>query len=184
MIVFTAPSGAGKTTIVRHLLDKYRDSLSFSISATTRERREREEDGKDYYFLDEEEFRVLIEEDGLIEWEEVYPGKFYGTLRTEVQRILESGKKLVFDIDVYGAQNLKNKYGNRCLTVFVKPPSFGILVQRLRARNTESEESFEKRINKVKKEMLFEHSFDHVLLNDTLEETLKKAEALIENYMI
>lgn len=184
MIVFTAPSGAGKTTVVKHLLKKYRDKLGFSISATTRDRREGEVDGKDYYFLSVEEFRVLIDEDKLIEWEEVYPGKYYGTLKTEVGRMLSSGKKLLFDIDVMGAENIKEKYGERCLAVFVKPPSFSILVNRLRDRNTESPESFKNRIKKVKREMTYEYSFDYVLLNDELEDTLKSAEELIDNHLI
>jgi len=184
MIVFTAPSGAGKTTVVKHLLKKYRDKLGFSISATTRDRREGEVDGKDYYFLSVEEFRVLIDEDKLIEWEEVYPGKYYGTLKTEVGRMLSSGKKLLFDIDVMGAENIKDKYGERCLAVFVKPPSFSILVNRLRDRNTESPESFKNRIKKVKREMTYEYSFDYVLLNDELEDTLKSAEELIDNHLI
>jgi len=183
MIVFTAPSGAGKTTVVKHLLNKYTEKLGFSISATTRDRREGEIDGKDYYFLSVEEFRVLIDEDKLIEWEEVYPGKYYGTLKTEVGRMLESGKKLLFDIDVMGAESIKEKYGDRCLAVFVKPPSFSILVNRLRDRNTESPESFKNRIKKVKREMTHEHSFDYVLLNDELEDTLRSAEELIKNHL-
>lgn len=184
MIVFTAPSGAGKTTIVRHLLEKYKAKLCFSISATTRPQRPGEVDGRDYYFLSEEEFRTLIQEDKLIEWEEVYPGKYYGTLKSEVEKIIGRGKKLLFDIDVQGAESIKEKYGERCLAVFVKPPSFGVLVQRLKDRRTESPESLKKRVMKVKKEMSYEHSFDYILLNDELDVTLKLAEELIENHII
>ena len=183
MIVFTAPSGAGKTTIVHHLLEKYSDKLAFSISATTRERRPREVDGKDYFFLSDEEFKVLIDEDQFIEWEEVYSGGYYGTLKSEVDRIRNEGKKLLFDIEVYGAQSIKRKYGSRCLAVFVKPPSFTTLVQRLKDRQTENAESLQKRVKRIKKELLFEHSFDYVLLNDKLEETLQEAESLIEKYL-
>jgi len=184
MIVFTAPSGAGKTTIVRHLLEKYKENLCFSISATTRDKRPNEEDGRDYYFMSEEEFRVLIDEGQFVEWEEVYTGGYYGTLRSEVDKMIGQGKKLLFDIDVYGAQSIKEKYGNRCLAVFVKPPSFSTLVQRLKDRQTESSESLKKRVKRIKKELLFEHAFDYVLLNDKLEETLEEAEKLIEKYLI
>ena len=184
MVVFTAPSGAGKTTIVRHLLEKYSSKLSFSISATTRPRREKEIDGKDYYFLSEEEFKVLIDEDRLVEWEEVYSGRYYGTLKTEVEKMIEEGKKLLFDIDVYGAQSIKDKYGDRCLAIFVKPPSFNTLIARLKGRKTEDADSLKKRVTRIKKELLFEHSFDYVLLNDVLEDTLEEAEKLIETYLI
>ena len=183
MVVFTAPSGAGKTTIVRHLLNKYKEELGFSISATTRDKRSNEVDGKDYYFLSNDEFKENIKDGNFIEWEEVYPDKYYGTLKSEVDRLLEDGKKLLFDIEVKGAENLKAKYNDRCLVVFVKPPSFRALVQRLIDRKTETAQSFEKRIKRIKKELLFEHSFDKILLNDVLEETLKNAEQLIEEHI-
>ena len=184
MVVFTAPSGAGKTTIVRHLLDKYQNDLSFSISATTRPMRPMEIEGKDYYFLSNEDFKKKIEEGKFVEWEEVYEDRYYGTLKSEVDKVLESGKKLLFDIDVYGAQSIKEKYDDRCLVVFVKPPSFRVLVQRLIDRKTENSSSFQKRVKRIKKELLFEHSFDVILLNDDLDETLTMAEALIEKYLI
>jgi guanylate kinase len=184
MVVFTAPSGAGKTTIVRHLLDKYQNDLSFSISATTRPMRPMEIEGKDYYFLTNEDFKRKIEEGKFVEWEEVYEDRYYGTLKSEVDKVLESGKKLLFDIDVYGAQSIKEKYDDRCLVVFVKPPSFRVLVQRLIDRKTENSSSFQKRVKRIKKELLFEHSFDVILLNDDLDETLTMAEALIEKYLI
>ena len=184
MVVFTAPSGAGKTTIVRHLLEKYNSKLAFSISATTRDKRPNEVDGKDYYFLSEEEFKVLIDEDQFVEWEEVYAGGYYGTLKSEVEKLVGAGKKLLFDIDVYGAQSIKQKYGSRALAVFVKPPSFSTLVQRLQDRKTENPDSLKKRVKRIKKELLFEHSFDYVLLNDELETTLEEVEKLIETYLI
>lgn len=184
MIVFTAPSGAGKTTIVKHLLNKYNEEFGFSISATTREKRSTEVDGKDYYFLSNEEFKEKIKAGDFIEWEEVYTDKYYGTLKSEVDRLLANGKKLLFDIEVKGAENLKAKYDERCLVVFVKPPSFRALVQRLIDRKTETAQSFEKRIKRIKKELLFEHSFDKILLNDVLEETLKNAEQLIEENIL
>lgn len=184
MVVFTAPSGAGKTTIVKHLLNKYKDALGFSISATTREKRANEVDGKDYYFLSQESFKTKTNEGEFVEWEEVYEGKYYGTLKSEVERQLASGKKLLFDIEVKGAESIKRKYDERCLVVFVKPPSFRALVQRLADRNTETPKSFEMRIKRIKKELLFEHSFDMVLLNDVLEDTLKNAEKIIEENIL
>jgi len=184
MIVFTAPSGAGKTTIVRHLLAKYSDDLAFSISATTREKRPREVDGKDYYFFTSDEFNQKITQNKFIEWEEVYDDRYYGTLRSEVDRVVDSGKKVLFDIEVNGAQNIKDKYDERCLVIFVKPPSFRVLVSRLTKRGTENSDSLTKRIKRIKKELLFEDTFDYVLLNDDLEVTLKEAERIIETYVL
>jgi len=183
MVVFTAPSGAGKTTIVRHLLKKYSDQLAFSISATTREKREHETHGKDYYFLSKAEFRAKVNANEFIEFEEVYDDQYYGTLVSEVDRIVASGKKVIFDIEVNGAQNIKERYDDRCHVIFVKPPSFRELVRRLTNRNTESLDSLKKRIIRIKKELLFENTFDMVLLNDILEETLENAESIIEKYL-
>lgn len=184
MVVFTAPSGAGKTTIVRHLLKKYKEQFSFSISATTRQKRSKETEGLDYYFLDNDTFRDKIEKGDFIEWEEVYDDQLYGTLHSEVKRILADGKKVIFDIEVNGAQNLKEKYDDRCLVVFVKPPSFQVLINRLENRNTESPDSFKKRVLRIKSELLFENAFDLVLLNDDLEETLVNAEQIIEKTVL
>lgn len=183
MVVFTAPSGAGKTTLVRHLLEKY-DFLDFSISACTREKRAYEIDGKDYYFISPEEFKAKIEADEFIEFEEVYENQFYGTLRSEVERIWNSGKAIVFDIDVKGAVNIKKRYKDNCLTVFVKPPSFEVLVERLRNRNTESEASLKKRITRVKRELSYETDFDTVVVNDLLEVAKKESEYLVENFIL
>ncbi|NNE26800.1 MAG: guanylate kinase [Saprospiraceae bacterium] len=184
MVAFTAPSGAGKTTIVHHLLKKYSEYFSFSISATTRGKRDNEVDGVDYFFMSNDEFQTNIEENSFIEWEEVYDDRFYGTLRSEVDRVVLEGKKVVFDIEINGAQNLKKTYDERCLVIYVKPPDFQTLVKRLINRKSESPQTLEDRIKRIKKELLFEHSFDMVLLNDNLEETLAKAEEIIETYVL
>ena len=184
MVVFTAPSGAGKTTIVKHLLKKYPEQLSFSISATTREKRTQETHAKDYYFLSHKEFRKKIESHEFVEWEEVYEGGYYGTLESEIDRIIGMGKKVVFDIEVNGAQNIKNRFGNKCLVIFVKPPSVRGLVDRLTKRGTETPDSLKKRILRIKKELLFVDAFDKVLLNDELDTTLKEAENIMESLVI
>jgi len=184
MIVFTAPSGAGKTTIVKHLLANYPEELEFSISATNRPMRDSETDGKDYHFMSDEEFMISVEDDLFVEWEEVYEGRFYGTLRSEVDRIVAKNKKVVFDIEINGARSIKNRYDEKCLVIYVKPPSFRVLVSRLTKRGTETPKSLEKRIRRIKKELLFENTFDKVLLNDVLEVTLKEAEQIIESLVL
>ena len=183
-VVLLGHSGSGKTTIVRHLLGLEHLNLEFSISATSREPRGNEIDGKDYHFLDNETFREKIAKSEFIEWEEVYKDKLYGTLHSEVERIRENQKKIIFDIEVNGAQSIKSKYGDQCLVIFVKPPSFRVLVSRLQNRNTETADSFKKRVMRIKKELLFENAFDLVLLNDKLEETLLNAEQIIEEYVL
>lgn len=183
MIVFTAPSGAGKTTLVRHLLSTY-DFLDFSISATTRSRRDYEVDGKDYYFLTQEDFQQKITDGLFLEHEEVYEGQYYGTLYSEVDRIWNLGKAIIFDIDVMGAHNIKAKYGDDCLTVFVRPPSVDVLIERLVKRDTETDESLAKRIARIKREMTFESKFDTVVVNDLLEVAKKESEYLIENFIL
>jgi guanylate kinase len=182
MFIFTAPSGAGKTTIVRHLLDKY-DFLDFSISATTRAPRPHEHHGKDYYFMDVDTFKAHVVSDDFVEWEEVYPGQFYGTLRSEIDRVWSQSKHLVFDIDVKGAVNIKSIYDHKCLAVFIRPPSIENLIQRLTERNTENQDSLDKRINKARYEMTYETRFDHVLVNDLLEVALIEAEHLVETFI-
>ena len=182
MIAFAAPSGAGKSTVVRHLLHKYKE-LAFSVSATTRAPRPGEENGVQYYFLSPEDFREKIEKDEFVEWEEVYQDLFYGTLKSEVQRLWDAGKYIVFDIDVKGALNLKKQYGDRCLTVFIKPPSLEALLERLRNRQTESEESIETRRARFEEEMSYENTFDSVLVNDVLEHTLREAEQIVEIFI-
>jgi guanylate kinase len=181
LIIFTAPSGAGKTTIVRHLLKSY-PNLAFSVSATSREKRPNEKEGVDYYFLSIDEFKEKIKEDAFIEWEEVYDNQFYGTLKSEVDRLLEEGKNVIFDIDVEGATNLKKWYKEKALAIFVKPPSELTLLERLQKRKTETRESLRKRIEKAKRELTYQGRFDEILVNDVLEETFSKAEAMVETF--
>lgn len=181
MYAFTAPSGAGKTTVVRHLLENY-DWLDFSVSATTRARRDHEVDGRDYYFLTPEEFRSRVAAGDFIEWEEVYEDQYYGTLFSEVDRAAAAGKCIVFDIEVKGATNLKKTYGEDCLVTFISPPSLEILVARLKGRQTESEASLRKRIARVEEEMQYINTFDTILYNDLLEVTLHDAEAIVHNF--
>jgi guanylate kinase len=181
-IIFCAPSGSGKTTLVKHLLAKY-DNLGFSISACTRDKRGRNEvDGKDYYFLSIEQFRQKIEEEAFVEWEEVYAGGYYGTLKSEVQRLWDEGKNVIFDVDVKGGVQLKEYFKENAIGVYVKVPSIEELERRLRSRGTETEESLSKRLYKMKFEMTFQNRFDVVLVNDTLEESLVKAENLYEDF--
>ncbi|HRK53683.1 MAG TPA: guanylate kinase [Cyclobacteriaceae bacterium] len=181
-IIFSAPSGSGKTTLVRHLLDNNPD-LDFSISASTRDKRGRtEQDGKDYYFLTPEVFKKKIDHDEFIEWEEVYEGNFYGTLKSEIKRIWDSGKNVIFDVDVKGGVNLKKYFGDKALSVFVKVPSMDVLGERLKGRDTETEESLSRRLFKFKFEMAFEDKFDVVLLNDDLDNAKKKAQALYDEF--
>ena len=181
--IFTAPSGSGKTTIVKHLL-AVNPNLGFSISASTRDKRGRsEENGKDYYFLSKEEFRQKIEEDAFVEWEEVYTGNYYGTLKQEVQRIWDEGKHVVFDVEVKGAQNLKKYFGDDALAIFVKVPSMEVLKERLTGRGTESAESLSQRFYRAEFEMTFENKFDVTLVNENLDESYKKAEQLVNDFL-
>jgi guanylate kinase len=180
LIIFSAPSGSGKTTIVKQLLAN-NPNLGFSISACTRDKRGRsEQDGQDYYFLTPDEFRTKIDEDAFVEWEEVYPGAYYGTLKSEIERIWASGKHVIFDVDVKGGLALKNYYKERALAVFVKVPSLEILEDRLRTRGTETEESLSKRIFKMKFEWAFQDKFDVILVNDQLADAVKEAQRLFD----
>ena len=179
-IIFSAPSGSGKTTIVKHLLDRNPD-LGFSISASTRDKRGRtEQDGKDYHFLTPEEFKQKIDRDEFIEWEEVYSGNFYGTLKSEIERIWQEGKNVVFDVDVKGGLNLKRYFGDKALAIFVSVPSLDTLKERLNERGTESEESLSRRLFKAKFETTFKDQFDAVLLNENLETSLAEAQKLYD----
>jgi len=183
LIIFSAPSGSGKTTIVKHLLAT-NSNLGFSISACTRDKRGRtEEHGKDYYFLTPEEFKKKIDNDEFVEWEQVYPGAFYGTLKSEIERVWQTGKHVVFDVDVKGGLNIKKFYGERALAIFVKCPSMEVLEQRLRARETDTEESISNRLFKVKFEMSFEDKFDVILVNNELSEALDKAQKLVDDFI-
>lgn len=183
VIIFTAPSGGGKTTIVRHLLHSYADDLDFSVSATSRGKRSGEIDGKDYYFLSKEEFQDKIDSGAFLEWEEVYTDLFYGTLTSEVDRIWSLKKHIIFDVDVKGAQSIKSYFGDKCLAIFIKPPSLNILVNRLKSRGTEDEQSLRKRITRVKHEMTYEHLFDKILVNDILEVAQKEAALMVEEFI-
>lgn len=181
-IIFSAPSGSGKTTIVQRLLDNNKD-LAFSISACTRDKRGRNEvNGKDYYFLSPSEFKTKIDNEEFIEWEEVYAGNFYGTLKSEVDRIWKSGNNVVFDLDVRGALNLKKYFGKNALAIFVKAPTFEELARRLKNRQTESAESYSQRLFKAKFELTFEHEFDTVILNDSLEKSVTEAQKLYDQF--
>jgi guanylate kinase len=181
-IIFSAPSGSGKTTIVRHLVEKNPD-LGFSISASTRDKRGRTEaHGKDYYFLTPEEFKKKIDTNEFVEWEEVYEGNFYGTLKSEVERIWKNGKNVIFDVDVKGGINLKNYFGDKALAIFVKVPSLEVLKERLHDRGTESEESLSRRLFKANFEMTFQDKFDKVLINEDLEHSLQQAQQLYDAF--
>jgi len=182
MIVVSAPSGAGKTTIVKYLLQTF-PQLGFSVSATSRKIREGEKDGREYYFMSSDKFRSKIEQGKLLEWQEVYPDSFYGTPVSEVERITGNGQFPVFDVDVVGGLNIKKMYGDNALAIFIRPPSYEILEKRLRSRATDSEESLQKRLNKVKWELSFEKDFDRVIVNDVLEDSFRMAEKLVEEFI-
>ena len=183
VIIFSAPSGAGKSTIVNHLLGLYPE-LEFSISATSRAPRGQERHGVEYYFFSADEFRKMIAEDKFVEYEEVYSGSFYGTLRSEVERIWAKGHAIVFDIDVQGGVNLKRIFGDKALSVFIQAPSVEVLRERLVGRGTDSEEAIEKRIAKAASEMEFAAGkFDYVLINDNLQNALSEAEGVIERFL-
>ena len=181
-IFFSAPSGSGKTTVVKHLL-KVNDKLGFSISATTRPMRDNEQNGKDYYFMSVKEFEQKIEEGAFVEWEQVYEGLYYGTLKSEVERLWSEGKHVLFDVDVLGGVSLKEYFGEKGLAVFVKVPSIEILEKRLRDRKSESEETLATRLDRVKYELTFEDKFDVTLVNDELEKTFAEAELLVQTFI-
>jgi guanylate kinase len=183
LIIFAAPSGSGKTTIVKELI-KTNANFGFSISACTRDRRGRnEENGKDYYFLTPQEFKQKIDKHEFVEWEEVYEGAFYGTLKSEIERIWSLGKHVIFDVDVKGAMSIKQFYKDRALSIFVKIPSLEILEERLRKRNTDSEESISRRLFKAKFEMSFQDQFDLIIVNDNLDKAINEAQTAIDNFL-
>ncbi|WP_396597632.1 guanylate kinase [Dokdonia sp. R86516] len=183
LIVFSAPSGSGKTTIVRHLLGQPELNLEFSISATSREPRGTEVHGTDYYFISLKEFKNHIKADDFLEWEEVYRDNFYGTLWKEVQRIWAMGKHVIFDIDVVGGLRIKKKFPDKTLAVFVKPPSVDELKIRLKKRSTESEDKINMRVAKASVELATAPQFDHIILNDNLEKALKEAVTLVTDFV-
>jgi guanylate kinase len=183
LIVFSAPSGSGKTTIVRHLLEQENLNLEFSISATSRDPRGEEQHGKDYYFISLSDFKQHIKDEDFLEWEEVYRDNFYGTLKKEVHRIWALGKHVIFDIDVVGGLRIKKKFPERTLAVFVKPPSVDELKIRLKKRSTESEDKINMRIAKASVELATAPQFDHIILNDDLDKALKEATELVDEFI-
>ena len=183
LIVFSAPSGSGKTTIVRHLLKQPELNLEFSISATSREKRGDEIHGKDYYYLSLDEFKSKIKNEEFLEWEEVYRDNFYGTLKTEVERIWKQGKHVIFDIDVSGGLRIKRKFPEQTLAVFVKPPSIDELKIRLKKRKTESEDKINMRVAKASAELATAPLFDTVIENNDLEKALDEAYHLVHNFL-
>jgi guanylate kinase len=183
LIIFSAPSGAGKTTIVKWLLEKFNDKIAFSISASIREPRDGEVNGKDYYFITKEEFLHRIAKKEFVEFEEVYSGTFYGTLRAEIERIWMEGKAVIFDIDVIGGLHLKKKFGENALAIFVQPPSLDVLVERLRGRGTDTEEKLKERIEKAGKELAYAEKFDVILKNDDLDKACQEASELLLDFL-
>ena len=183
LIVFSAPSGSGKTTIVHHLLKQEELNLDFSISATSRDKRGSEVDKKDYYFISLKEFQQHVDNDDFIEWEEVYTNNFYGTLKEEVERIWKLGKHVIFDIDVVGGLRIKEKFPKQTLAVFVQPPSIEEMERRLRNRQTDSEDKIKERVEKAEKELKFAEKFDVILINNDLNTAKKDAHNLVENFI-
>ena len=183
LIVFSAPSGSGKTTIVHYLLAQEKLNLDFSVSATSRKKRGLEIHGKDYYFISSEKFKKHIEKDDFIEWEEVYKDNYYGTLKKEVARIWQLGKHVIFDIDVVGGLNIKNKFPEQTLAVFVQSPSLDEMERRLRNRKTDSEEKIKERVAKAKKELKSAKEFDVILVNDDLEKAKATAYKLVRKFI-
>jgi guanylate kinase len=182
IIILTAPSGAGKTSITRYLLNKY-PILSFSVSAATREPRSNEKDGIDYYFMSIEEFQRKIKEDAFVEWEMVYEGKYYGTLKSELQRIWDLKKIPILDIDVQGAIHVQLQYPENSLSLFIEPPSVKELKKRLESRNTETPESLQTRLNKVAYEISLRHHFDAIIINDNLPKACAEAEKIVDGFI-
>lgn len=181
-VIFSAPSGAGKTTIVHHLLNQ-NIGLEFSISACSRDPRPNEVDGKDYHFLGIDGFKSKIEQDAFIEWEEVYTNNFYGTLKSEIERIWDNDHAVIFDVDVIGGLNIKKQFGDQALAIFVQPPSYDELENRLRGRSTETEDKIQQRMAKARKEMSTAAEFDYILVNDNLEEACEKAKGLVTQFL-
>lgn len=183
LIVFSAPSGSGKTTLVRHLLQQEELNLEFSISATSREKRDNETDGKDYYFLDAQAFKNRIKNDEFLEWEEVYRDNFYGTLKTEVKRIWANGKNVIFDIDVSGGLRIKRKFPEQTIAIFVKPPSIDELKIRLKKRQTETNDKINMRIAKASAELATAPLFDVIVINDDLDKAIEESYKLVSDFI-
>lgn len=182
VVIFSAPSGSGKSTIVRHILSLHPE-MEFSVSATSRAPRGIEKNGVEYYFFSAGEFRKMIAEDKFVEHEEVYPGSFYGTLKSEVERIWSKGNVIIFDVDVKGGVNLKKYFSDKAMSVFIKAPSVEILRQRLIARGTDTPEAIDKRVAKATEELTYADKFDHILVNDDLQTAYSQAEKLVEGFL-
>ncbi|MCI5059373.1 MAG: guanylate kinase [Flavobacteriales bacterium] len=181
-IIVSAPSGAGKTTIVHHLIGS-RDDLAFSISATSREERGHEKNGEDYYFIGVERFKEKIKEEAFVEWEEVYPDQFYGTLKSEISRLWDSRMHVIFDVDVIGGLNLKKYFGKRCLSIFIDPPSIDVLKKRLESRATETEEKIAMRVAKAEQEIALSARFDVVIQNVVLTDAFSEARKIVNDFL-
>jgi guanylate kinase len=183
IIIITAPSGAGKTSITRHLLQTFPGKLAFSVSAATRPPRGSEQHGTDYYFISEAEFKDKIQHGAFVEWEMVYEGKYYGTLKAELERIWHAGKTPVLDIDVKGAIHIQQQFPDTTLSLFIEPPTIDELKRRLTGRGTENEDSLMARVNKAAYEISFKHSFHHVIVNDNLERACAEAKAIVSRFL-
>ncbi len=183
VLIFSAPSGSGKSTIVNHILSLYPGSMEFSVSATSRPPRGEEVHGREYYFLSTEEFRQMIAEDKFVEYEEVYEGRFYGTLKSECERIWAAGHVIIFDVDVKGGVNLKRYFGDAALSVFIKAPSVEVLRERLIKRGTDSPEAIEERVAKAEEELTYAPKFDYVLVNDDLSTAYSESEKVVEDFL-
>ncbi|MGC8864546.1 MAG: guanylate kinase [Bacteroidales bacterium] len=182
VIIFSAPSGAGKTTLVKEVMRQI-PGLGFSVSATSRKPRPGEVDGKDYYFITAEEFKSKVERGEFVEWQEVYPGTFYGTLHSEVRRLWDEGKHVIFDVDVVGGTNLKHIFGPKALAIFIQPPSLEVLRQRLIQRGTDTAEAIEKRLAKASYELGFAKEFDRVIINDRLDIAISEALLAVQSFL-
>jgi guanylate kinase len=184
LVILSGPSGAGKSTIAKHLLKNEKYDLVFSVSACSRKMRPGEVEGKHYYFLSIDSFKSKIEENEFLEWEEVYPGHYYGTLKIEVEKLRMTGKNVVFDVDVMGAINIKRKYKEEAVSIFVKPPSIEELEKRLNKRNTETPESIQKRLRKTKMELVYARRFDHIIVNDVLDNAFAEVDKITKDFLL
>jgi guanylate kinase len=183
LVILSGPSGAGKSTIVKHLLNNQAYNLVFSISASSRKIREGEINGKDYYFMSIDAFKTKIEDNAFLEWEEVYPNHYYGTLRSQVEELRAAGKNVIFDVDVMGGINIKRSYKEDAISIFINPPSLEELENRLKSRNTETAESIAKRVRKAKMEIAYAKKFEHIIINDKLDDALKEADQLVSTFL-
>ena len=183
LVILSGPSGAGKSTIAKHLLENKDYNLAFSVSACSRKMREGEVEGKDYFFLSIDSFKSKIDDNEFLEWEEVYPNLYYGTLRGEVEKLRSAGYNVIFDVDVMGAVNIKRNYKETAISIFVNPPSLEELEARLKGRNTESDDDIARRIRKAKMELIYAKRFDHIVENNKLEDALKEADSLVSNFL-